>query len=674
MSDISIPGVNSKYDTQKLIEGLLEIEKQPLKRLQDTVATFKTQKDVWLDVNRSLTKFRDTARALFGFQNPFNERVATSSDEAVLTATATRDASEDSKSIRVLQAAGADRFSSSPLSKDFQVPQGTYGFVVGEKEVSFVYRGGPVKDFVETLNRRGKDLIQAKVVQNTKDTQLLIIESLKTGAHNKLMFTQAAENLGISAGILKRTDDLSYSFTLEKDYLLPWTKSLSESNYTIQDSILKLRPGTEMSLPVTRSLPSNPNLVLEFEYRVISKPIAYTQPVPPKGPQLSPLGDVSLQDVTITNVPSQVVLPPWTPPAPPKRVEDMKVVFVSRGGDVAALPELKQTQEFQSMKVPLNSVTDSLSALYLRNNNTEKEIEIRNIRVHDPNARGEFVAQRPLSEARDARIFMDDIEITRDTNSISDLIPGVTVNVHGESEKPVSLKVEPDRKAVKEAIIAFTGTYNRLITDLQILTRTDEKFVEDIQYFTDEERKKASERLGLLQGDLTLNQLRTSLQRIMMNPYTTRDSNNVSLLSHIGISTNATGSTAGGTVDASKLRGYLEINEQKLDQSLKDRLDAVKDLFGRDTDGDLAVDSGVAFSIDTLIRPYVQTGGIIATKTSTIDSQVSRTNRDIDSYTRRLERYEQDLKKKYGTMEGVLSRMEQNSQAIDNFSKAGQSR
>ena len=45
-----------------------------------------------------MSSLRESARSLFSFQNPFNERTASSSDETVLTGTATREAIEETKS------------------------------------------------------------------------------------------------------------------------------------------------------------------------------------------------------------------------------------------------------------------------------------------------------------------------------------------------------------------------------------------------------------------------------------------------------------------------------------------------------------------------------------------------------------------------------------------------
>ena len=80
MSDITIPGVTSKYDTKKLIEDLMKVERIPKDRAEEQLKALQLQKTAWLDVNRSISRARESSRALFSFQNPFNERIAKFAD------------------------------------------------------------------------------------------------------------------------------------------------------------------------------------------------------------------------------------------------------------------------------------------------------------------------------------------------------------------------------------------------------------------------------------------------------------------------------------------------------------------------------------------------------------------------------------------------------------------
>jgi flagellar hook-associated protein 2 len=113
----------------------------------------------------------------------------------------------------------------------------------------------------------------------------------------------------------------------------------------------------------------------------------------------------------------------------------------------------------------------------------------------------------------------------------------------------------------------------------------------------------------------------------------------------------------------------LEIDEKTLDTAIAARLPAVQQLFGIDTDGDLIIDSGLAYILDTLSKPYVETGGLISLKTGTLDSRINRDQRRIETLDRQLVNKERTLKTQYGQMEDAYNRMERMSTSLDQFSQ-----
>ena len=186
-------------------------------------------------------------------------------------------------------------------------------------------------------------------------------------------------------------------------------------------------------------------------------------------------------------------------------------------------------------------------------------------------------------------------------------------------------------------------------------------------YLEDDEREKLEEQQGLLRGDFTITQLKNRLQGIVSSPYPTRAEEELALLAQVGVSTNASSGSTGGSFDQAKLRGFLEIDEEVLDSALNQNIDAVKDLFGRDTSGDLIIDNGVGQKIDEYLTPYTQTGGFVSNRISRIDTQIEGTQDDNDDYKVYLEEYEADLKRQYGRMEAMMNQLEQSSQGIENF-------
>ena len=143
------------------------------------------------------------------------------------------------------------------------------------------------------------------------------------------------------------------------------------------------------------------------------------------------------------------------------------------------------------------------------------------------------------------------------------------------------------------------------------------------------------------------------------------------MLSQLGIATNSS-SYSGYT--PSKLRGYLEIDEKKLDSALSENLEDVKNLFGFDSDGDLIIDSGIALNMDKKLTAYVQSGGIFALKTSSLDSRIKSSEQKISKLESQMDRKEAELRNKYGQMEGTLNSLENQSNSISNFTNRNNNR
>jgi flagellar hook-associated protein 2 len=342
---------------------------------------------------------------------------------------------------------------------------------------------------------------------------------------------------------------------------------------------------------------------------------------------------------------------------------------IDANGAAYALPDLQDGDGTQKLSVKLDGYGGTAAALGFRVRDTTRRLELLKARVYDPTETGGFRPLRPVSTAQDAVVSVDGIEVTRPSNAISDVIPAVTLNVKAASDKPIRLKIQPDREAVQSAIVAFVGNYNKLLAQINILTRKDESILNEITYFTDDEKKAAKDRLGTLQGDSTLNLLASALQRTTSTPYQTKDGKDMVLLSQLGIATNASKPGTSQAYDASRMRGYLEIEDETLGKALDEHFESAQQLFGSDTNGDLIVDSGLAYAIDALIKPYVETGGILSLKTGTIDTQIGSEKHQLETLDAQLASKESELKRKYGSMEASLNRMESAGSSIDSFSK-----
>lgn len=649
MSDISIPGVSSKYNTPQLIENLMKVEKKKLETFEREKTEFSERKAVWQNINRKLGIIREAGRVLYGFDNPFLNKLGSSSDTSSVTVNATRQAQNGSWNLKVLQTAAADRFLSRELPLDQQIPAGNYEFTVGEKTVRLNYRGGKLNTFAEALNQRPENLVRATVVRSSGDSQVLLLESTQVGEKNRLIPGKESEKLLVDLGILGPNDS---------------------AERTILDEPVKILPSSQRSFSLDPPFPLKPGMILEGTLRITRLEAPPTPPAPP-GLALPGPGDVTFEGITLTNDPLAADLPKAPPSPAPAEVTDFQLLNLKNQSSEVPLPPLPAGDGLQSLSIPVGTLLPQTSGLAINNRNTQREVEILSLKIRNPLESGSLRPLNPLSRAQDAQVEMDGIKITRPSNKLDDLVPGVTFNLEGVTGKTVNLKVEPDRESVKGAIINLVGNYNQFLTDLLVYTTNNPSIIEE-SYLADpkmaEQKKQALKDLGKFQGDITLNQMKSAFQRIFMDPYPTEDGSGLNLLSQIGISTNATGA-GGSRPDASRLRGYLEINEGRLDQALKDNFESVKKLFGRDTTGDLVVDRGVGYSLDEYIRPYTQLAGLITGKIATLDGQITQTDKKIRDYNDYLVRYEEDLKRKYGAMESSLNSMQKSFDNIDNFTR-----
>ena len=671
MSDITIPGVTSKVDTKSIIDALMDVERVKLTRKEDEVQALKNEKKVWQDINVKLTKLQGAAKNLFGFQNPFNEKIAESTNNTVMTATASREAVVEEKKFLIKQIATSDRFMSRSIDTKFEAPSGTYRFKVGEKEVTFSFKGGSLKELANIINRKAGKHLSANLVNDTADTQVIIIEAKQTGANSKMLFFDTALEFGLSSGMLQTTRKTQIEVPLDESIRSLIKTSLTPDQYNIEEGRLTLMPSSgETRIPITPPFKLNANMVLEIEVEVeVIEEGEWKPPSPPSGPDVPHVGGAEFQSLRIESEGSKFIPPHWDPPAPPEKVEDSQVLFMGSENQLLALPELDLSGGKRKIQIPIGEMADRIDFLTFRNKNTYRKLSFSDIRIVDPTTRGDYKPLHALSEAGDAVIEMDGVQIRRSKNEIDDLIPGVNLTLLQTSEEPVNLAVKRDTETIMSDIIDFVGHYNRVLTQIDIVTRNDSSVIEDAVYLSEKEQEEAEKNLGLLQGNLSLSQLKNRLRTLLSSPYRTNAGSNLTLLLQMGIATDTSMPGTRTALDKSRLRGYLEIDENLLEEVLTRYPEAVKEIFGADTDGDFIVDGGAAYVINANIQPYVARGGIITGTTRTLDSTIQRRNQDIDDFNRWLADYEQDLKKKFGMMEGALQSLERSSQALENFNK-----
>lgn len=686
MSGINIPGVTDKYNTTNTVEKLMQIERIPLTREQKTLESYKTQQDAWREINRRMSSLRDSVKTLYSFENPFNNKLTSSTEEYAITAEANRGASYDSFKVDVIQCATADRFLSSELDSDYKVPAGTYTYKIADKSITMKWKGGSLQDFSNALNRRGTDFIQSRVIGASKGKKTLSIESQKTGDENRLSFENDALTFAESSGMIVKTKPKTITFATERnEFIQPAFEetldeqknmpALSSKNLTLTKNGVKIPPrgGFEIKLP--SSVKENEKMHIFFS---LSKENVDDITVELNKRSLKPVmpssGDVSYKDVTIFNSPVDIAMPLETEPKPEplEKITTSDIIFAKfDDGTEKLIPSkdiLSKTQN--NFEIDLSEYK-GLKSISIRNRNTGYAFSMSKIEAYNPDQNLGFSPNNAISTAKDAIIKYEGISIRRPTNKIDDVVPEVTLNLHDKTEKTATISIKPDTESAKDALITFVGKYNQAISEINILSQNKAEIIEELDYLSKEEKDAEKERLGLFFSDSSLTTLKSSLQNSVTAKYSFSEDATVTMLSQLGIATNSS-SYSGYT--PSKLRGYLEIDEKKLDSMLEEHLEDVKNLFGYDSDGDLIIDSGIGFAMDKRLTAYVQSGGIFSLKTTGLDSKIKTSEQKISKLEKQMDLKEMELKSKYGQMEGTLNSLENQSNSLSNFTNRNNNR
>ena len=685
MAGLNIPGVTDQYNTNDTVEKLMKIERIPLTREQNQLESLKTEKNAWRDINSRLTSLRDNTKTLYSFENPFNSKLTSSTEEYAVTAEANRSASLQSFKVDVLQAASSDRFLSDELENDFKVPQGTYTYKVGEKQISFNWKGGSLKDFSAAINKRGNNIIKSSIIGASAGKKSLLIEAVPTGKENRLIFEDDAKTFAFDSGMVDKIKSQTQNFANSQTEILPVNKieydepvympplSLTNTKYDEEKQTATVEPRGAYQVKVPEKILRDTDLHLQFT--VTEKP---TEDITTEinktllQPELPDAGTAEYGGIIISNNLSDtnLNLPP-EPPSPLEPVKTNQILYaVLDDGTEKEIP-YESAEEGKAAQIDVKlSEYPGIKAIAVRNKNTGTSYEISSFTALDPIKDLGYGPKHPVSTADDAIIKYEGITITRSSNKIDDVVPEITLNVHDKTEKTATIAIKPDVDASKTAIIDFVGKYNQAVAELNILSQNKPEIIEELDYLTSDEREAEQKKLGLFQSDFSLTNIKSNMASTIAARYMFSDSAEITMLSQLGIATNAGGYSGG--YSQSKLRGYLEIDEKKLDDALANHLDDIKMLFGYDSDGDLIVDTGIAYKLDKQISAYTQTGGILAMKTSSLDSKIKSSETKITKLESQMAKKEAELRNKYSQMEGSLNSLEAQQNTISNFTKQQQ--
>ena len=207
MSDLSLGGLATGMDTESIINQLVQLEQRPIYNYQQEISELEQTKGAWRDVNSRLDKLENRITDL-KLSATYNSRTANSSNEDVVTATASNSANEANYDIKVEQVATSQRLIGIQKTNFSAVENDVIKLNGTNINIS---AGDSLSDISSKINDEDSGY-SASVIDD-----VLVIEADKTGVENALedgTTPTISDNNGIldDLGILDGTGN----FTSEK--------------------------------------------------------------------------------------------------------------------------------------------------------------------------------------------------------------------------------------------------------------------------------------------------------------------------------------------------------------------------------------------------------------------------------------------------------------------------
>jgi flagellar hook-associated protein 2 len=224
-----------------------------------------------------------------------------------------------------------------------------------------------------------------------------------------------------------------------------------------------------------------------------------------------------------------------------------------------------------------------------------------------------------LSSGQNAHITVDGVPVESTTNTVSGVIPGVTLELSKENgAAPITLTVGADSSAAEQAVNTFVSAYNSVISAI------------NGQFAYDPSTKQS----GVLAGDTTLISLQSDLLAEMS--YTASSNSSLQTLRSLGVTMNDDGT--------------LAVDNSALSDAVKNNFTDLRNFFQSNSGGV----KGFAVRLDATLSEATSVTGPIASDLTGIQNSSKSISDQIDNFEVRISARQQQLTDEYTRIDVML--------------------
>ncbi|MEZ9565483.1 flagellar filament capping protein FliD [Vibrio artabrorum] len=644
-------GGSSGMDINTMVSKIVDSERVPKQqRIDNERARIDTSISAYGRLRESLDSMKNLMTN-FRQEKAFAARTVESTDEGLVSATATTEAIAGKYAIDVLQLAQSHKVASDVLSEDMKFGPGKLQVSLGDDSFD-VQVGDRSKliDVVRSINGSDNNPgVRASIINDVEGPRL-IVASNQSGSDQQI-------SINVESDADNPLKKLEYK-TLEER-----AKALEKARLAAQEILSQPAPGQDIA-PLDKSIEASGNQIPPSKAQAdkgTDDSLSY-------GEQAAADGQAALDAAqAATLLKPEDRIPGWTKTASGTLLDSY----------YSPAPELdeKAIEKASDVSGWSNAASGTLTDSYVTPKEAQAKLEAEQARIEEKAATekaelqekvktGELTAEQAkdierakldpeererldkidkaqadliqaqqsfdhysgmteVQAGQDSKVVLDGVaQLSSKNNVIEDAIEGIDITLKGKTPKdkpPTEIGVEYDRNRVRQDIEAFVNSYNQFYQTSKSLAGVD----------------PATGQKGPLSGDSAVRNADSRLKSVFSSSVEGAPVN-LKSLTEFGITTTRQGS--------------LEINYDMLDRQLNNNFDKLGEFFGGN--------NGFAKKVEDAIQGITGFTGSIRTREKSLVEQNYRLADDQSALDRRMASLESRTHSKFAAMQDATGKMQ----------------
>ncbi|MEZ9408947.1 flagellar filament capping protein FliD [Vibrio lentus] len=657
-------GISSGMDINSMVSKIVDSERVPK---QQRIDNERTRIDTSISAYGRLRESLDSMKNLmtnFRQEKAFAVRTVESTDEGLVSATATTEAIAGKYAIDVLQLAQSHKVASDVLSEDMKFGPGKLQISLGDKSFDVqVSDRSKLIEVVRGINGADKNPgVRASIINDVEGPRL-IVASNQSGSDQQI-------NINVDSDSANPLKKLEYR-TLEER-----VESLEKARLAAQELLALTPAGKAVELIDDAIANDDPNASETLDENGNIIPATQTDSTAAdEGSQSLSYGEQAAADGQAALDAAQAAKSVM----PEDNIQGWSETASGTLLDSYYSPELELDEKAieKAPDVPgwSNAASGTLTDSYVTPKEAQQKLEAEQARIEEKIAqektelaekveKGELTAeqaktiersklspeereqlekvdkvQADLAQAQqsfdtysgmtevqagqDSMVVLDGVaQLSSNNNVIEDAVEGIDITVKGKTPKdkpPAEIGVEYDRNSVRQDIESFVSSYNQFYQVSKDLAGVD----------------PTTGQKGPLSGDSTVRNADSRLKGVFSSSIEGAP-DNLKSLTEFGITTTRQGS--------------LEINYDMLDRQLNNNFDKLGEFFGGN--------NGFAKKVEDAIQGITGITGSIRTREKSLVEQNYRLVDDQSALDRRMDSLQNRTHSKFTAMQDATSKMQ----------------